>query len=93
LFGWRHGTDLNEDVKRVELVPMLDEASVLDPPDVDRTHGEGIACAGVAEEVSRMRALVALAADYAGTVRRDKDVFCGHLEVGHTRDDGAEDFL
>src|SRR5215813_8603398 len=50
----RHSTDLAEDVECVELVPVLDEAPVLDPPDVDRAHGKGIPGRGIAKKVSRM---------------------------------------
>jgi hypothetical protein len=44
----------------VQLVPMLDEASFLDPPDVDRAHGEGITGRGVAEEVSGVRTFLSM---------------------------------
>jgi hypothetical protein len=59
---------LDEEVECIEFVPVLDEASILDPPDVDRAHGEGVARRGIAKEVSRVRALIAVAADYARPV-------------------------
>ena len=72
---------------------MLDEASVLDPPDVDRAHGEGIARRGVAEKVSGVCTLVAVAVDHAGTICRDENVFDEHFDVGHTREDALKDLL
>src|SRR5208282_1951238 len=89
----RHGADLAEDVECVELVPVHDKTSVLDEPDIDRAHGKGVARRGIAEEVPSMRALVAVAAHHARAVRRDEDIFGEHLEVGHARDDRAEDLL
>jgi hypothetical protein len=38
----RHGADLDEDIEGVELVPMLDEASVLDRPDVGRRMAKAL---------------------------------------------------
>src|SRR6478609_1397577 len=51
----RYGADLGENVEGVELVPVLDEASVLHPPDIDRAHGEGSTRRGIAEEVPGVR--------------------------------------
>jgi hypothetical protein len=79
--------------KCVELVPVLDKTSVLDQPDIDRAHGKGVARRGMAEEIPSMRALIAVAAHHARAVRRDEDIFREHLEVGHARDDRAEDLL
>ena len=56
---------------------MFDEAAVLDPPDVDGAHDEGPALRGVAEQVARVGAFVAMAIDHAGSVGRDKDGLCG----------------
>jgi hypothetical protein len=36
--------DLLEDVEQIELVPVLDELAVLDPPDVDGTHLDPVPC-------------------------------------------------
>src|SRR5215470_1686196 len=57
----RHGTDLAEDVECVELVPVLDEAPVLDPPDIDRAHGKGIPGRRIAKETPCVRAHIAVA--------------------------------
>jgi hypothetical protein len=84
---------LDEGVECIEFVPVLDEASVFDPPDVDRAHGEGVARRGIAKEVSRVRALIAVATHYACPVCRDEDVLGEYLEVGHAREDRAEDLL
>ena len=43
---WRHGADLDKDVDGVELVPILYEASILDPPDVDRRMAKAFPVAG-----------------------------------------------
>src|SRR5215471_9222383 len=89
----RHGTDLAEDVERVELVPVLDEAPVLDPPDVDRAHGKGIPGRGIAKETPCVRAHIAVATHHARAVRRAEDILGEHFEVGHARYDCAEDLL
>lgn len=52
LARWRHSADLDENVESVKLIPMLDEASVFDPPDLDRAHGDGVARSGIAEIVT-----------------------------------------
>src|SRR6516165_11968000 len=61
----RHRTDLAEDVECVELVPVLDEAPVLDPSDVDRAHGKGIPGRGIAKETPCVRAHIAVATHHA----------------------------
>jgi hypothetical protein len=33
-----HGADLEEGLQGIEFVPMLDEAAIGNPPDVDRAH-------------------------------------------------------
>src|SRR6516165_6819634 len=89
----RHRTDLAEDVECVELVPVLDEAPVLDPSDVDRAHGKGIPGRGIAKETPCVRAHIAVATHYARAVRRSEDILGEHLEVGHAGNDCAKDLL
>src|SRR6516165_3897369 len=89
----RHRADLAEDVECVELVPVLDEAPVLDPPDVDRAHGKGIPGRGIAKETPCVRAHIAVATHHARAVRRAEDILGEHLEVGHARNDCAKDLL
>lgn len=62
------GAELDEDVQRVQLIPRLDEPSVLNPPDVDHAPGEGIAGRGNAKALSARRAFATEAADPAGTI-------------------------
>src|SRR5215813_2917031 len=79
----RQGTNLAEDVECIELVPVLDEAPVLDPPDIDRAHGKGIPGCGITKETPYMRAHIAVATHHARAVRRAEDILAEHLEVGH----------
>jgi hypothetical protein len=64
---------------------MFDEASVIDPLDVDRAHGKGVARYGIAEEVSPVRTFVTAAADHAATIRRHENVFGERLDRGKPR--------
>src|SRR3954467_8788657 len=83
----RQDADLLEDLEEVQLVPVLDEHAVRDPPDVDAPHLHRPAAGGDAQKVAGGGAAVHEAAD--DPVARDDEVLQGGAEVGQAGEEGG----
>ncbi len=91
--GEVRGADLHEDVERVQLVPVLDEAAVLDAPDIDAAHRERLATWRTAQELTEMGALVGVSANRVTPVGGGEHGLGRDVQVGHGAQEMGEEPL